>query len=487
MNRNIYFFILLFSILSLMSCGIYRTTPVNLPMEPPLAFSQNGKAPLPDKWWTVFEDDTLNALIEDAFERNVTLQAARSRVEQSRALLEKTSAGNWPDVDLPGSWSRQMMETSNGERSYSSKTKLGFSASYEIDLWKRLANSRKASAFDVMAVREDLRAAAMTVSADIADVWINLIERQEQLAILDDQIKTNEDYLIAITLQFRKGQGSALDVLQQRQLLESTRSERIQVLSDISVLRNALAVLTGSQPGTLNIEIPTKMPELPPLPEMGLPVEWLRRRPDMTAAELRILAEDRRLASAFSNQFPKLSFSVTGETSAEKLQNLFDNWLGTLMINLIGPIVDGGERRAEVKRLEAVLQEKMHVYSQTLLTALKDVEDALAMESYQSLYLESLERQLKYSLMSTEQVRSSYIKGGSDFTRYLTTLTIHQRLQRTHLQSQRQLIEIRIGLYKALGGSWSLDRPEENSAQASTSSNNITDVVSTDTSENLSW
>ena len=249
-------------------------------------------------------------------------------------------------------------------------------------------------------------------------------------------------------------------MLQQRQLVESTRGDRVLVESAVEVLVHQLAVLVGRRPGDLTVDAPRDLPHLPPLPRTGVPIERIRRRPDVRAAELRVQAADRQVAAALADQFPRLSLSVSAETSAARVRDLFDNWLAGMAANVVAPLLDGGLRRAEVRRTRAALSEKLNAYGQVVLAALQEVEDALSQEARQSQYVASLTRQLELSKQSTERTRDSYANGTMDFVRYLTTLLAHQRLQRSHLQAERQLVEYRIDLYRALAGSWPLPRAD---------------------------
>lgn len=427
---------------------------VEPPFSPPGTFSMSGSGPLPDKWWTVFGDLELNALMAQALEYNFNLQTAWDRLEQAQAVAEKSGAGLWPSVDGSTSVSRSASKSTGSGRSYSTDYQLGIAASYEVDLWGRVRAARDAATLDALAAEEDLHAAAITLTAELASIWYQMAEQQRQLILLDNQVETNNKYLDIITLKFRRGQVSATDVLQQRQLVELTKGERIQVESNLKMLGHQLAILCGLPPGALEVETGNGLPALPLLPKAGLPAKWIRRRPDIRAAELRIQAADRRVAAAIADRFPELGLTIRAETSAEEVRDLFDNWLAGMAANLVAPLLDGGERRLEVKRTQAVLSGQLNSYGQLVLESLKEVEDALYEETKQAEYVASLRAQLQLSEKSTDQILENYTKGTMEFTRYLTTLLAHQRLQRTYLRARLELVLLRIGLYRALAGSW---------------------------------
>ncbi len=440
------------------SCGP-KNVEVTPPVQVPAGFSSNGDASLPQEWWTVFNDAKLDSLMAQAISNNFSIRMAWDRMDQARATAAKSAAPLLPSLDGSAGASRTVTKTATTDRTYTTEFSLGLAASYEVDLWGRVRSTYDATLLDVNASHEDLQAAAITVTSEVARAWYQLIEQRGQIRLLDDQIETNRKYLEIITLKFRQGQVSATDVLQQQQLIEQTQGEKVLVESAATVLEHKLAILLGKAPGSMTFDASVALPKLPPSPKTGLPMEWLRRRPDVIAAELRVQAADQRVAAAIADQFPKLGLTVTAETSGEQIRNIFDNWLASLAANLAAPLFDAGLRKAEVERTRAVVSEKLNSYGDVLLSSLKEVEDALSEEARQAEYVASLTRQLELSDKSTRQILENYTKGTVDFTRYLTTLLSHQKLQRTHLQAQLELVNLRIDLYRALAGSWTLPRP----------------------------
>ncbi|MFO7897965.1 MAG: TolC family protein [Planctomycetota bacterium] len=445
----------------LCGCAVRPPTPVSTPVDLPDTFSAGGTAEVPATWWTALGDRRLDALVERAFRDNFSLRTAWDRLDQARAVARKRGADLKPTVDGSAEASRTVTKNEGMDRAYATEFSLGLAAGYEVDLWGRLRAERDAAALDAIASREDLSAAAMTLSAEVAHTWYQLVEQRRQIELLDAQIATNEKYLEVITLRFRRGKVSAADVLQQRQLVEARKGDRVLAVSAAEVLEHRLAVLLGRAPGTLDLAVSDSLPVIPALPETGVPAEWVRARPDVRAAELRVRAADRSVGAAIADRFPKLSVTARAETAAGEIGDLFDNWLARLAGNLTAPLVDGGRRQAEVDRTRAVLSQRLNSYGDTVLHALKEVEDALVQEARQAEYVASVRRQLDLSRRATERTLDSYIKGPLDFTRYLTTLLEHQRLQRTVLQARRRRVQYRIDLYRALAQSWAPERSEQ--------------------------
>ncbi len=428
----------------------------------PGSFSASGKHPAPPRWWTAFGDDTLDGLVAQALSGNLGLRVSWDRLRQAQAAARREGAASYPSLDVSESFTGSKSGASGRDipstESHAGTFAAALTASYELDLWGRVRSAQNAAACDALGSREDLRAAAMTLSAEIAIAWFRLNELRGQRALLDEQIETNGDYVDAASMRFRQGQVSATDVLQQRQALEALRGERVRLEASIRVEENRLAVLLGRAPGDFRAPDGALPAALPPLPATGTPAALVRKRPDLRASLLRLRAADRRVASAVADRFPRFSLSARAGVSVE-VCDLVLNWLGNLAANLLAPLVDGGRRAAEVDRTRALASERLHAYGQVLLQALEEVENALAREVRQAAYLRSLDRQLDLSNQAVDRASEGYKKGTVDFTRFLTTTLSHQRLERTHLSARRDLVLYRIALYRSLGGSFDLTPP----------------------------
>lgn len=425
------------------------------PVSLPATFSDSGSSPLPTPWWLTFTDPVLDTLINQALTDNLSLQSARDRLLQAEALARQSDAALYPSLDATAEVSTSRVHADGNTSTINNKA-LGLMAGYEIDLWGRLRSSRDAAALDAKASAEDLQTAAISLSADVAVTWYQLVEQAGQLALLNEQTATNEKVLDLVTLQFRTGQVGIADVLQQRQLIETNRGEKAQISARLKVLEHQLAVLLGQAPNQIQVPQQTVLAELPPLPQTGLPADLLQQRPDLRSAYDALLAADQRIAVAVADRFPQLSLSASLETSGEHTRNLFNDWLTNLSANLLGPIFDAGQRRAEVDRTRAVAAERLHDYGQAVLTALTEVEDALVQERRQREYLASLNKQLELAGQVIRSLRDRYLKGAVDYQRVLDALLSQQQLQRDLLTGRRELLENRITLCRALGGGWPL-------------------------------
>lgn len=442
------------------------------PVDLPGSFSFTGGAAAPDPWWFALGDPELEALVERALSGNFTLLAAWDRVRQAEAQLSAATAGLWPSLDVFAenefSWARELetivdedgdIHTDYDINDYRERT-INFSADYELDIWGRVRSLRNAEALELEATAEDLQAAALSLSAQVASVWYELREQVGQLQLLDEQIRSSEATLKLIEARFRLGKVGASDVLQQRQFVETRREERSRVNSRIPSLEIALALLLGETPAPERYATHGSLIELPPLPETGLPADLVARRPDVRSAFLAFQAADQRTAAAVADRYPRLSLTAGFATSNEDWRGLFDNWLATVAANVVAPIVDGGARRAEVRRNRAVTAEQFNLYGQSILEALGEVEEALIRERRQEEVVASLEKQLELARQVDGRIRAQYLGGRESFLRVLASEQSLQEVERQLLAAQRERIGFRIDLYRALAGGWTPDAPE---------------------------
>jgi len=427
-------------------------------IEPEGRFTSSGEVALDEQWWTLFNDPVLNRLVEQGHSENLTIKSAWDRLDQAGAVARQAGSSLLPSLDANAAFTSTRTKTS-GITSDSDLYSLGLAAGYELDLWGRVRGANKAADLELLATGEDLKSALLTVTAEVATTWLQLVEQYGQKRIINEQIAINGKTLELVELQFRTGKVGIADLLQQRQLVERNRGELTRVEVTISLLEHALAILLGKEPGEAGELEPASFHKLPPLPETGLKIELLERRPDIQSAWYAVRAANQRTRSAIADRFPKVTLGARASTSSTNSSGLFDDWATSLSANLLGPIIDGGNRRAEVDRRRAITSEALNRYRLTVLEAITEVEDALVRELRQADYLASLEAQLELSTAATERIRDRYTKGSENYQRVLDSILSEQSLQRSILTARRQLYEYRIALYRSLAGGWQPQRP----------------------------
>lgn len=293
-----------FVLLLLNACAV-PIEEISSPAEVPAQFSQPGETPRQEHWWLAFNDPQLNQLIDQALTNNFSLVATFNRLEQAEAIAQITSADLIPSISAVFGGQQNYSNHSN-----SSQFVLGLNASYEVDLWGRLRAKKHAAELDIRVAQEDLYTAAISLSSEVAIAWYRLIEQRSQLQLLKQQIKTNQDNVLIVASRFAGAQASAADLFQQQQTLEATIGDQNDVLANIKVLENQLAILTGHTPGMFIIADNKQIPDLPLQPQTGLGTELIQRRPDLRLAYFRVQAADQRIAAAIADRFPKLSLSA---------------------------------------------------------------------------------------------------------------------------------------------------------------------------------
>lgn len=440
------------------------------PLEIPARFTLYGQGEAATgRWWEAFNSPELNLLVETALAGNFDIRTARARLEQANAIAHQVGAVLLPSVDAEttaGVTRSHSKATSHGsgvisdEQSYYA----GLAASYEVDLWGRLGADRQAELLTAQAAGEDLASATMTVVASVVETWIGLLAIDRQIALLEDQIKTNETLLNLEKLRFANGKAQALDVSQQREALAAAKAQMPLLEIQTQELRSSLAILLGKAGADLPITVSSGLPELIALPDAGVPADLLAARPDVRAAGLRLKAADWLVAAARADRLPAITLSAAAAFSSGSLDLLFNNWFLNLAGSITGPLFDAGSRSAEVARTRAVAQEYLGDYAQTVAEAVREVEDVLVTEQRQATYIALLQDQLDASRMSMKDARLQYLNGQSDYLSYLTAWSSVQSLQRQLVDEQATRIKYRVTLYRALGGSWSQEITTPDSA-----------------------
>jgi len=408
------------------------------------------------RWWEEFNDIDLNVLVKEALSDNLTLKEIWSRLVQARALAIQAGAALYPDLTgtAGADYARQRSDNGSAKTTSTEDYSLGVVSSYELDLWGRIRAERESALLEVTAAREDLNTAAMTLAAEVANRWVNIISQRMQKRLLERQLQTNLTLLELIELRFRMSMVSALDVYQQKQVVENIKAEIPLVEAEEQLLLHELALLLGKPTGTSLKISREEFPEPTEIPATGLPADLLSSRPDLRRAGMRLQAADWQVAAARANRLPAIRLTATAQYGKGDMDVLFDNWLLSLAGNLTAPIFDGGRRAAEVDRRQAFADENLSAYRQAVLTAIKEVEDALVSEVKQREHIKALEMVLVTARRALEEAGIRYRNGLTDYLPVLTQLLAVQNLERNLIRQQAILLNARISLYRSLGGTW---------------------------------
>ncbi|MDF7826440.1 efflux transporter outer membrane subunit [Pontiellaceae bacterium B12227] len=451
----------------LTSCALYapdERTDLNTDIQSQFSLYSETEMDTTNRWWENFQSLELNNLIDEALTNSPTIQQSWARLAQADAAAAKAGAARYPTADYGASTSGNKRETTLGQnpgRSSYHNYDLGLSAAYEVDLWGRVKSQTEAAAFDLAASREQLKTAAITLSSRVALSWTAILAQRLQTEVIRLQLESNKTSLELIEMRFRKSQSTALDVYQQRQTVAGTEALIPRAELTEQLQRNELAVLLGRSDFQALEVAQSTLPTLSELPAIGLPADVLANRPDVRAAGLQLQSADWQVSAARADRLPaiRLTASASYGGNAIDSSDIFDNWLASLAGSITGPIFDGGRRKAEVARTRAVVDERLAAYKETVLNAIKEVEDALISETKQREYIEKVDARLTAARRSYEESINRYRNGLIEYTTVLIQLNTLQNLERDRIVAQYTLLQYRINLYRALGGSWTEELP----------------------------
>lgn len=420
----------------------------------PTSFSKTvpGSVRADGKWWQDLGSRELDGWIERALNANGDIQAAQARLRRAEAELRAAGAGLSPTIEANLGVTGRSREETNSRRE-STEGSLGLASSWEMDLWGRVRAGQKATRLDAEAANADLAAARISIAASVATLWANACEQAAQIRLLEEQRANNQTGLEILEMRNRRGQASAIDVAQQRQLVEGVKGDLIQARSNLAINTNALLVLAGEVPGGRSVAVSGPLPEPKAWPPTGIPSDWVAGRPDLQASLARIASAEERVAIAMAERFPRLRLNAFASTDAASWSGLADAWIASIAADVVAPLVDGGARRAAVDEARARATELAATYAQDLREAFGEVENAMIEDSAQRDLVASLEAQASYARVAVERARARYLRGTETYLRVLDTVRSLQSLERRILAARRNHFVQRINLSRALARS----------------------------------
>lgn len=419
--------------------------------DPPAAWSMEAldTAPLQAGWLAAIDDTHLTALVTEALEANPDLGAARGRLNRARALLSQTRAAQGPSVSASGSGS--MTEGLDGG---SDTTSYGaaITASWEADLWGRLASATEADARAAASAEADFQAAQKLIAASTAQAYFVLIEARQLADVERTNLDSLEETLGFVSIQFERGLRSSEDIALIRADVETARASLDLAEQTKRNAARAIEILVGRYPAA-SLDVKAEPPSRPAQSTVGLPADVLQRRPDVRAAKLSLLAEHARTKSARADLLPRLSAqaSFSGENSS--LEDLFDPsaLAANLLLSGAQTLFDGGARRARIDAATADREIALASYQSLVLTAFNEVETELDRGAVLTRRAVFLTRALSEAEDALRFSRFRYELGESDL---LNVLSIQQRvasLQAALARTERARLDQYVALALALG------------------------------------
>jgi NodT family efflux transporter outer membrane factor (OMF) lipoprotein len=408
-------------------------------------------------WWQRFNDPVLTDLVARSLRANTSLQSAQASLRQARALADAQAAGLGPSLGVSASAQRSQA----GNASAGSRFQAGFDASWEPDIFGRNRSAADASVADALANAANLGNVQVSLAAEVAVNYINLRALQTRLAIARDNLSTQQETLQITRWRAQAGLVSSLDLEQAISATAQTEAQLPALQTGVTQTLNALAVLTGQAPGALGAVLDTAaaIPTAPADFAMAFPAETLRQRPDVRAAERRVEAALSRLSAAEAARYPSFRLGGSLGLSAFTLGSLTDSAsvLRSLLASVSAPLFDGGALQAQARAQQAGVDQTRAAYQGTVLTALQEVEDALAALRGDTERLERLQTASTAAANADLLARQRFQSGLIGFDTVLSTQRSLLATQDGVASTRASLSTSHVRLYKALGGGWQAD------------------------------
>ena len=413
------------------------------------------------RWWTQFEDPVLDALVDESLRANLDVRTAAARVEQFAARLNITRSDFFPQVGYGVGADRQGISSNNanglGIDSISSNYQATINVGWELDVWGRIRRASESARAQLLTAEESRRTVIISLVSSVATSYVGLRRLDRQLEIAIQTVASRAESLRLFELQFAGGVIGELQLSQIKSQYELAVSSIPTIERDIALMENLLSVLLGRNPGDITRGKTIDELTLAQIPN-GVPSELLLRRPDIRGAEQDLISNNALIGVARAEYFPRISLTGLAGLVSGDVGDWFDSDAATWAVGagLSGSIFTGGRISGNVKQAEALQQQSLFNYQQTILTALQEVEDALISTEKAREKLLSDGRRVK---ALSEYSRIARLRYDNGYTSYIEVLDSERSLfnaELTYVNTQNEVYVGLINTYKALGGGWVL-------------------------------
>ncbi len=471
-HRGLRLLLGLVTICFLAGCGAVGPDYVRPDMPVPDAWHQNADSMQAEgsndhglaTWWQTLNDPVLDTLMDRAVKNNLDLHSALSSVRQARIRRGISGADLYPSVNASGSAGRTYQNDIHGDFSSTDTFSTGLDASWELDIFGGVRRTLEASDAQIQVSEDSYRDVLVSLLAEVATDYVQLRSYQSRLSVAEANLASQEETLKITRWRYQAGLTTQLDVQKAKSNLEQTRSSIPSLHSDIKQTLNALSVLLGGFPGTLDTELSTYRP-IPTPPDkitVGIPADLLRRRPDLRKAERELEAQTAQIGVAKAKLYPSLSLSGSIGLDALSAGDLLDSdslHAGTNAL-ISWPVYKAGAIMRNVKLQYELQEQNLIAYRKALLVALKDVENGLTSYAYEKDSRASLLAAYQAAEQAAKISKDQYASGLVDFTTVLDSERTLLTLQDQLTQSDARIIEDIVTIYKAVGGGWDSSHTE---------------------------
>ena len=428
---------------------------------------EQAEAPLAGQWWTRFNDPALNALVEEALQKNQDLEQALASVNSARAQLGVATSFLLPSVGVNGGWSLTTSSLKgpspwpSGWDSTQPAYSGGLSAAWELDFWGKYRNSYTALSDILLSTQASYVGLRLTTSGATARSYFVLLALDLQKEVAERTVKTREDALKIYTDRFKAGDITELDWLRAKAEVEVAHVSLHETLAAREAAEASLLTLIGRSPRDIMLKSPERgraihlISAAPVLPA-GLPSQLLERRPDIRAAEYALMASNANIGVARAEFFPSISLTGTFGTLSIHLKNLFTTPAAAWSYGIQGtmPILDFGRTWWKVKDAEAQKQAAVAVYNKTVQSAFSDIRTALVQQKENAEIVKRYKAEVESLLKAADLARVRYDNG---YSSYLEVLDAERQLFGTEMQAATALakrLNSIVDVCMALGGGW---------------------------------
>lgn len=414
------------------------------------------------EWWSGFGSAELDRLMAAAVSNNHDLRAAASRVLQSEAQAKIAGAALYPALSAGGSATRTKQADRGDDRgpgrfpSAQTTYQASLSAAYEIDVWGKNRSAADAALTRLRSSQFDGQTVAITLVSDVGSTYFQVLSLRDRIRLAEETLRNAESILDLLEHQQGAGAISDLQVSQQRSAVATQRAAIPALRQSERQAIDALAILLGRNPERQTISAQTLEEVRVPEVVAGLPSSLLERRPDIRKAEADLVASHFDIVNARAQRFPSIELTAAGGTESAALSNLFGpgSFLYNLAAAATAPLFEGGRLEGQEELAQARYQELLEAYQQAILSAFRDVEDALAA-------VKNARARYGFQREAFEQAREAYRIGALQFRAGTVDFLSVLEAQRSVFEAQDALVQADlarfdalIGLYKALGGGW---------------------------------
>ena len=410
-----------------------------------------------EKWWTVFDDPQLQALIREALAHNYDLRIAAERILEAQAALGITRADQYPTVAAGFSgFNERFPRTKVTPEFETSPLQANLSLAWELDFWGKFRRSTEAARANLLATEWAHRAVISSLISNVAGAYFQLLELDAEMEISTRSLASRKESLRLVEIREKGGNTSLMDVRQSEQLVYAAAAAIPDIERRSEQQENFISILLGRNPGPITRGKPLLEQVISPEVPAGLPSTLLARRPDIQSAEQQLIAANARIGVARAAYFPQITLTAMGGYQSPALTNLFTGPAGIWSFGgqLLQPIFTAGKIRSTVRLTEAQQRETVLFYQQSIQQAFREVADSLVAYRKQQEFTRQQEFLTTSAQDATRLADSRYRGGVSSYLEVLDSDTRYFDAQLVLAQARLNERLALVQVYNALGGGW---------------------------------